>query len=389
MQKIIQISALLAIALLTACGGGGGSDKGSSTPPPSAGTPPPVVVAPPAATITNPLTGAAAPGSPTASISGLSVPGAIVTAYLVNPDGSSGAVLGTANAATVAGGGGEFTVTLPNPTTSWVRLVARGGKYERKADNSYHPVESLELVTPFVTSTHNYLVISPVTDVASRIMTYKAKTGSTLVDAFKFGMVRTLQLDVANLTLQDDVTVYLNVLKGRITTDKGYSQYQSLNLGELNMGIERFGVMYDLPQSQVWRAIPAAGENSYPLSTVDGAGAHINVGAWVNGSFDAAAQMSLKALMNAKTLDEIKVTDNSGARVAPRVSDMVSRYLIQDAYLHHSCTTGVTGIIRERYPFFPVDTATGMVPASTCVDVARRMAHYIKLLEANNTFKMK
>lgn len=384
MKKSAYVCALVAAAFLSACGGsdGGGSDRGSNTPPP-------VVVAPPAATIINPLTGAAAPGTLTSSISGLSIPGAVVTAYLVQPDGSSGAVLGTANAATVIGGGGEFVLTLSTAPTSWIRLVARGGKYDRKADNSYHPVESLELVTPFVTTAYNHLVISPVTDVASRIMTYKAKTGATLVDAFKFGMVRTLQLDVANLMLQDDASVYLNVLKGRITTDKGYSQFQSLDIRELTLGIERFGVMYDLPQSQVWRAIAAAGENSYLLATVDGAGGNINVGAWVNGSFDAAAPMSLKALMNAKTLEEIKVTDNTGARVAPRVSEMVSRYIIQDAYVDHSCTTGVTGIVRDRYPFYPFDATTGRVPASACADVARRMTYFFQLMEANNSRHMK
>lgn len=38
------------------------------------------------------------------------------------------------------------------------------------------------------------------------------------------------------------------------------------------MGIERFSIKYDLPANQAWRAIAAAGEKSYPLTTVDGAG---------------------------------------------------------------------------------------------------------------------
>lgn len=377
MKKTTYILALLAAAVLTACGGGGAA--GSSTPP--------VVVAPVpvVASIINPLTGAAAPGSPATSVSGMAVAGATVTAYAVNPDGSSGAALG---AAITADSGGGFTLPLTAAPTSWVRLVARGGKINRQADNSYHPVESMELVTPFITTSFNYLKISPVTDVASRIMTYKAKTGSMLVDAFKFGMVRTLQLDVANLMLQEDPSVYLNVLKGSIMPDKGYSQFQSLTMFELLMGIERFGIMYDLPANQVWRAIAAAGENAYPLATVDGAGAAINVGAWVNGTFDPNAVMSLKTLMNTKTLDEIKVADNSGARVAPKVSDMVNRYIIQEALVYHACNFGVKTSFTDRYPFFQLD-ATGKIPASACADVQRRMADFFARMDTNNTRNLK
>lgn len=381
MKKSLHVFALSASAFITACGGGGSGQGVSSSP--SA----PVVVAPPpaATTITNPLTGAAAPGAPTTSISAMGVPGAVVTAYMVNPDGSSGAVLGTANAA--AGVGGEFTMTLSSTPTGWVRLVARGGKYNRQTDNTFHPVESLELVTPFLTTSFNFLKISPVSDVAARIMTYKAKTGSTLVEAFKFGMVRTLQLDVANVTLQDDTAVYLNVLKGSIQGDRYYDA-RSLDMAELLSGIERFGVMYDLPQAQVWRAIAAAGEDSYPLATVDGAGAAINVGAWVNGTFDTNVVMSLKTLMNAKTLDEIKVTDGAGARVAPRVSEMVSRYIIQDALADNACTTGFTGAFMSRYPFFALD-ANGKIPAAICLAVKLRKADFIERTATNNSRNMK
>lgn len=379
MKKSTYTFALLAAALLTACGGGGGGTSSSTTPP--------VVVAPPpvVATITNPLTGAAAPGTPTTSVAGTAVAGATVTAYSVNPDGSSGAALGPA---VTANSGGEFTVALSAAPTSWVRLVARGGKINRQTDNSFHPVESMELVTPFVTTSFNNLKISPVTDVASHVMSYKAKTGSMLVDAFKFGMARALQLDVANLALQDDTSVYLNVLKGSITTDKGYSQFQSKDMSELLMGIDRFGVMYDLPQNQVWRAIAAAGENSYPSTNVDGSGAAINVGAWVNGTFDPSAVMSLSTLMNAKTLDEIKLLTASGVRVAPKVSDMVSRYIIQEALVDHACQFGVTGSFTDRYPFFSLDAA-GKIPAATCTDIARRMADFQARMAANNSRNLK
>lgn len=374
MKKTTYLFALLAAAVLTACGGGG---AGSSTPV-LASAPAPVV-----ASLINPLTGAAAPGSPTSSVSGLAVAGATVTAYAVDPDGSSGAALGVAVA---ADSGGEFTLPLSAAPTSWVRLVARGGKIQRQADNSYHPVESMELVTPFITTSYNNLKISPVTDVASRIMRFKASTGASLADAFKYGMVRTLQLDMANWVLMDDTSVYLNVLKGSITTDKGYSPAQSLTMSELLMGIENFGIMYDLPANQVWRAIAAAGENSYPLASVDGAGAAINVGAWINGTFDPNAAMSLKTLMNAKTPDEIKVTDASGARVAPKVSDMVGRYLIQDPLAYHACE--YRSDFTVRYPFFPLD-ATGNIAVATCADLQRRMADFHARIETNNSRSLK
>jgi hypothetical protein len=381
MKKSTYIFALLAAAFLTACGGGGG-DTSASTPAP---TPVAVAPAPVTSTIVNPLTGAAAPGSPTKTISGMTVPNGSVTAYAVNSDGSSGAALGSAVTADIAG---AFSLSLPTAPTGWVRLVSRGGKSERKSDNTFHPVDSMELVTPFITTSYNYLKITSASDIAGRIMTFKAKTGSTLVDAFKFGMLRTLQLDTANLMIQNDPAVYLNVLKGSVQGDS-YNAANSPDMSELLMGIERFGIMYDLPQNQVWRAIAAAGENSYPLATVDGAGAAINVGAWVNGSFDSNAVMSLKTLMNAKTLDEIKVTDNGGARVAPKVSDMVSRYIIQDALLYHVCNyTGVTGYFKDRYPFFPLG-ADGKMPAATCTDVNRRMADFFARMEANNSRHLK
>ncbi len=380
MNKSTHLFTLLAAALLTACGGGGEGSIGSSTPPPVVVVPPPVVAA-----IINPLTGAAAPGSPTTSVSGMAWAGAIVTAYSVNPDGSSGAALGAASAVDRIG---EYHLTLTVAPTSWVRLVARGGKFDRQLDGSSHLVESMELVTPFFTTAYNNLQISPITDIASHIMGYKAKTGSTLLDAFKFGMSRTLQLDVVNLTLMDDTSVYLNVLKGSIVSAKGYSPAQSTTMGELLAGIERFGIMYDLPQNLVWRVLASAGENSYPLAAVDGAGAAINVGAWVNGSFDTTAVVSLQTLMNAKTLNEIKVVDNSGARVAPRVSDMVSLYLIEDAFIYQACDTGVSSTFKERYPFFSLDSA-GKIPAATCATVQRRMLDFFLRQAANNSRNLK
>ena len=312
-------------------------------------------------------------------------PYGVVTAYLVNPDGSSSTVL---SAPTTSDLGGVFTLTLSSAPTSWVRLVSRGGKIVRREDNSHHPVESMALTAPFVTTAYNHLQISPVSDIASHIMAYKAKTGSTLVDAFKFGMARTLQLDVANLALEDDTSVYLNVLKGSIATDKGYSQFQSLTMGELLMGIERFGIMYDLPQNQVWRVLAAAGENSYPLAAIDGAGAAVNVGAWVNGSFDTTVPISLKTLMSAKTLDEIKVADSGGTRVAPKVSDMISRYIILEGMVSYACQNGVKGAFTDRYPFYPLDVK-GQIPAAACTDVARRMADFQARMLANSSRNLK
>jgi hypothetical protein len=255
----------------------------------------------------------------------------------------------------------------------------------RQVDNTTrHPVESMELVTPAVTTGFDYLVINPVTDVAARIMAYQAKNGATLAEAFKTGMLRTLQLDPANVFLQNDVTVYMNMLKGSVKSDIKFYPAESLHMNELLAGLERFGVMYDLPSNQVWRAIAATGEGNYPLSNKDGTAGAINVGAWVGDMFDATAPVALHDLLNSRTMDEVKVTDPvTGARVAPRMSELMGRYFIMEFLVDYSCATGYTGEMSARYPFYAMDAATGRVPASTCADVRRRVQEYQTRMQAN------
>jgi hypothetical protein len=243
----------------------------------------------------------------------------------------------------------------------------------------------MELVTPYVTTAMRDFKISPITDVAARIMTAKAKAGATLADAFKAGMRNTLELDIANILMLNDTTVYLNALKGAIKSDNMYYGAQSLDSRELLTGLEYFGVMFDLPAQDVWRVVAAAGENSYPLATVDGAGNAINVGGWVGGSFDPTAPVTLKALMNAKTPAALKVNDPvSGTQVAPRVAGVVNKYLILDFFVDNACFSGNTGLLEMRYPYYALDI-NGQVPQAECDAASQRLTDLQARIATNNS----
>ena len=78
---------VITMVTIGGCGGGGGSDGGTTGNAPQT-APTPSVTAP--TTVTNPLTGTAAPGSPTKTLFAFAYAGASVTAYSVLPDGTSG-----------------------------------------------------------------------------------------------------------------------------------------------------------------------------------------------------------------------------------------------------------------------------------------------------------
>lgn len=386
MKKTKYLITMLTAVMLSACGGGGDSNGGSTsgtTPTPPVSTQP----TPVANTVTNSVTGTAAPGSPTTTMHGMTYANAVVTAYEVQPDGTSGAALGSPATANFAG---EFTLNFTKAPTSWVRLVARGGTMTRNVDNTTrHPVESMELVTPVITTGFDYLTISPITDISARIMAAEAKKGATLADAFKTGMQRLLALDSANVFMQNDVTVYMNMLKGAIKSDKQYYPAESSNSRELLTAIERFGVMFDLPANQVWRILGAAGENNYPLSQLDGAGRPINVGAWTGDTFNPAAPVTLSDMLNARTLAEMKVTDPAnGTKVAPRVAELVNKYLVMDFAIAYACDTGFTSELATRYPFFALDPTTAKVQASTCTEVRARTSEFQARLSANTSYRV-
>jgi hypothetical protein len=367
MKKTHYLFALLAAALLAGCGGGGSTDTAPTSP--TSPTAPTAPSEPVASTVTNPLTGAPAPGAPTTLLNGMAVQGATVTAYAVQPDGSSGAALGPSSQVTSAGG--EFTLTLDKAPTSWVRVVARGGFITRNVDNTTrHPVTAMELVTPMVTTQFNHFVLNPMTDVAARILAHKAQGGATLAAAFTEGMQRTLALDMANLVLSGDASVHLNMLRGAIKSDVRYYDVQS-DGRELMTGIERLGVMYDLPANEVWRVVAAVGANGYALSQKDSAGRDVQVGSWTGTTFQPDAPGTLAGLLNANTPDDMKVVDPAtGIRVAPRLSDLVGRYLLLEFYVDHACATGATSSLTTRYPYYTLGS-NGQPTAAACTDARR------------------
>lgn len=385
MKALNKILAVTLVSLMAGCGGGGST--GSSSNPVATVPSNPVTTPTTPTTVTNPLTGSAAPGNPTKTLYGIAYAGASVTAYNVQPDGSSGSVLAGPVTATVE----NFTMTFATEPTGWVRLVATGGTKTRAVDNTVQPGGTMQLVTPFITTMQNNLKITPLTDIAAGAMAANAKKGASLVDAFSAGMRSMLELDTANILMisMADTTVYLNVLKGSIKSDKSYYDAQSPQSAELLMGLDNLGVMLDLPTKDVTRIVGLSAQSGYLLSGVDGTGKDINAGAWVGTTFDPAAPQTLKALMNAKVLDSEKVTDTAtGTKVAPRVVDFVSKYMVMDVMLDSACHGGGVLAFTSRYPFYALNSQGGIQQAD-CTASAARMADLRARIGTNKSSGMK
>ena len=381
---------LVISALLVGCGGGGASSTGGSSAtnpvPPVGGTNPTQPVPNPTpTTVTNPLTGTAAPGSPTKVIHGTAAAGATVTAYAVQANGSSGAALG---AAVTADKDGYFTVNTNEAPMGMIRLVATGGTSVRALDNTTQPVGTQQLVAPFVTTSYNNFKISPLTDIAANAMASRASKGETLANAFSAGARNVLELDSANLSLLSDSTVYLNLLKGSVKSDVRYYDMQSLEARELLQGLEALGVMLDLPAKDVVRVVGASAQSDYAASGVDGSGAPIVAGAWANGTFDPAAQTTLKTLMEAKISDSQKVAGSGGTLAVPRLNEYVRKYMVSDFLMDSACFTGFARDYTLRYPFYQVDSQ-GRIQAADCTAVAQRLADLRARISTNNSSKMK
>lgn len=369
------------MVVVAGCGGGGSSSNGNAATPTTPSTTPPATAG---TMVTNPLTGAVAPGVATTAIFGTASVGAVVTAYGVQSDGSAGAVLGAPATADI---NGDFKIGATQAPLGMVRLVAVGGKTTRAADNTVQPSGTLELVAPFVTTEYNNFKISPLTDIAANAMTYQARKGATLANAFSTGMQNLLALDSANLLMMQDKTVYLNVLKGSVKSDTLYFGGQSLQSRELLDGLEYLGVMLDLPASAVAKAVGASAQGGYAAGGVDGAGSAINVGAWSNGVFVTSAAMTLKTLMDTKTPETQKVID-AGAKVAPRLGEYVSRYMIADFVMDTACRSNASAYYTSRYPFYQVDSQGKMV-AADCSAAAQRIADLKARIARNNSSAMK
>jgi hypothetical protein len=377
MKALNALLTVATMAIVAGCGGGSGST--SSAQP----TPTPPVTTP--TTVTNPLTGTAAPGSPTKTLYGSAYAGASVTAYSVLADGTSGPALAGPVTSTIDG----FTLNFTDAPTGWVRLVATGGTKIRAADNTVQPGGTMQLVTPFVTTSQNNFKISPLTDIAANAMASRVTNGATLADAFSTGMRSLLDLDFANAFMMQDTTVYLNVLKGSIKSDTMYYSGQSLQSRELLDGLDYLGVMLDLPTKDVVRVVGASAQSDYLLTGVDGSDSAINAGAWVGSTFDPAAPQALKALMNAKVPDGQKVTDAAtGTKVAPRVSDYMSKYMVMDFIIDTACRSNASLYMTSRYPYYALHSQGGM-QAADCTAAAARIAELKARIDTNKSSTMK
>jgi hypothetical protein len=78
--------------------------------------------------------------------------------------------------------------------------------------------------------------------------------------------------------------------------------------------------------------------------------------------------------MNAKVPDGQKVTDAAtGTKVAPRVGDYVSKYMVMDFISDTACRSNASLYMTSRYPYCQVDSQ-GRMQAADCTAAAQRIA---------------
>lgn len=328
MNTKMKLTAAGALALvLSACGGGGGGD---STTPATSTNP------------TDPVSGTAASGTKTASVTGVvyadKVNGAMVTAYELQANGTNGAVLGTS---ALTSTDGRFTMTLSAAPTGMVRFVASGGSFVSEADRSTQQIATLELVAPYVTTTLNNFVITPVTHIASRSIAYQAQAGTNLLTAYNNAWSSALSLSGTNLPLKSDSRRSVNLLSTvpNTASDMG-TAYQ-----DLITGLEWFGVKYDLPSKVVFRVAGSAGEAGFGANGVNGSGGAINVGSWSGSSFDENQVRTLDQVME---LPKAQPTDPT---LHDNIKTVMSVYIIRDRYLDAACRdVSRRADVVSRYP---------------------------------------
>lgn len=319
---------------LSACGGGGDGGGSSSPTSPSTPTGPTTPAAPQDVVPNDPYTGKTASGTLTTDISGMVVSGptsgATVTAYLLNPDGSNGAQIGQATTDT----GGNYAMTLTQKPSGMIRLVATGGTFVSEADHSTQRSASLELVAPYVTTSLNRLVITPLTHVASQRIAYMAsKQGSTLANAYTTASSAVLELVTGkDLIASADRTHggvdYLSIVPG--------SAQDTLNAYADGLtAIEYYGVDFDLPSQVVVRLLAQSSLTNTP--SYNGAdGQPINVGAWVGGNFDEAQARLLSTL-------------GPGSAGGTYPSDNMSA-IVRLIYAVPACSSGDHTAYYQRFP---------------------------------------
>jgi len=367
-----SLMAVFVSMTLAACGGGGGGSTAgtpvgaSPNPAPTVPTVPsnPAPTPPVAVNAVDPYTGQQASGTPATMISGMVVSnvtaGAVVKAYEVKTDGSNGALIGTSSS---TGADGKFVIQFANAPTGMVRLVAEGGSFKSEADGSIQANVSTDLVAPFVTSDLNFFVITPATHIVSHLVSYKAKAGIPLTQAYTASVNTVLSLTGQNVILKSDSRAGVTLLK----TAPG-SVGDTLNTyQDLLTAFEWFGVRYDLPSSVVLNIFASYAEKDFPLAGVDGTGTPINVGKWVNGQFDKSVAYTFDELTAQRQPDGSLLRAPDGAIIHDNAKSYIGTDLIQYFYRATACTDeAAKPALLVRYPNDAGLFADATLKASVC-----------------------
>lgn len=398
-----NLIAVLVTVALTGCGGGGGGDTNTTAPvgvnpaptatvAPTAPTstttpitPAPGATTPVAANATDPYTGQPASGTSTTMVSGVVVNdvtvGATVTAFDVKADGSNGALLGTSSA---TGADGKFVMQFANAPAGMVRFVATGGSFKSEADATTQANTVTELVTPFVTSELNSFVITPATHIASRVLSYKAKAGSSLTSAYTSSISTVLSLTGQNVLLKGDTRVGVNLLK----TVPGSTGDTLGTYKDLLTAFEWYGVRYDLPSNTVVRVFAANAESNFPHPGVDGKGVAINVGKWVNGKFDETVPFTFDEVTALRNSDGTLAYASNGMVIHEDAKGYLSTNLIQSFYRVAACTSeGATTALLQRYPGDAGLFADASLKAAACDGSNKALADLKARIATNHRSK--
>ena len=355
----------------------------ATTTPVTPTTPAPVAAV--AANPVDPYTGQPASGRLTTMVSGVVVSdvtvGATITAYALQADGSNGGVLGVSP---ITGADGKFSMQLTSAPTGMVRFVARDGSFTSEADGSKQINTTTELVTPYITSDLNFFVITPATHIVSHLVLYKAKAGADLATAYLdgFGFVR--NLTEMNAVLKGDYLYGINLLK----TVPGTVQDTNNTYQDVLTAFEWFGVRYDLPSNVVVRIFSSIGENGRTLDGIDGSGTPINVGKWVNGSFDEKQVLTLDELTAVRKPDGTIQRGANGSIVHDWSPLVLQSNLTQYFYRAAACVDNSALpalVLRYRDDSFLFNSANTKTPA--CDTATKEIAALKAKVATNNRSK--
>ncbi|MDN7880125.1 hypothetical protein [Burkholderia aenigmatica] len=367
MTKQKQVSAVIKLlaaasmcAFLAACGGGGdggspsaGNGGGSS----GGGTPA-------QKNALDPYTGQPASGSATNLISGSVVSnataGASVTAYTLNADGSNGDAIGSA----ITDASGAFSMSLRQAPTGMIRIVATGGTFTSEADASTQSNTTLELVAPYVTTTLNTFVVTPVSYYASQRISYLTKQGASLNDAYKTASSSAVSIlsgldAIATANRAHSGVDYLSIVPG--------SSQDTLNAyADTLKALEYYGVKYDLPSHTTVRIFlqsAVAGVNG----VVDQNGQPVNVGKWSGNTFDENATYTVSSM-------------TGGISVQDGVTSIV-----QQMNAAQACSSGDHTAFYARFPL-PAGQAD-YLDSATCATYTSNMNAINAKITTNNRSK--